>query len=221
MLNILIYSYLLIPLSFILTKGKFKDSILAVLAVYGVMFFCLLFFYDYARPLKVYYHAFYTFLEYLTFTAVFWANIQNKVFRKLIIVVSLLFLLFELYYVTNTSVQKLDSIPIGIETILIFIYIFFFFFDFSKNAKDMFIYNHYCFWISVGILLYLGGSFFYYILANNLDNKEIATFGNLTYVAELIKNGLFCVAIFIYRKFPTNNLHNHPKKIPNLDMNMI
>lgn len=219
MLDILIYSYLLLPLCFIITKAKIKDGILVELAAYGVIFFCLLFFYDYARPIKFYYHAVYTFLEYAAFTFIFWYNIQSKIFRKLIVIVSILFLLFQLYYVSDSKVQKIDSIPIGIETILVFIYIFFFFFDFSRSAKDTFIYTHYCFWISVGILIYLGGSFFYYILANNLDKQEIQTFNQLTYIAELIKNLLIGIAFFLYKKFPANNLNNHtPKKIPNLDM---
>ena len=84
--------------------------------------------------------------------------------------------------------------------------------------KDTFIYNHYCFWISVGILIYLGGSFFYYILVNHLKEEDVQRFGNLTYVAEIFKNLLFCVAIFMYKKYQVNNIHNHPKNIPNLDM---
>ncbi len=182
------------------------------------MFFSLLFFYDYTKSIRLYYHALYTFLEYLAFASIFWLNIQNRPFRKIIIICSILFFLFELYYVTGNTVQKLDSVPIGLETILIFIYIFFFFYDFSKNAKDTFIYNHYCFWLSVGVLIYLGGSFFYYILVNSLNRDEIATFEKLTFIAELIKNILFCTAIFVYKKFPVNKIHNHPKKIPNLDM---
>src|SRR5688572_12125745 len=171
--DILIYSYLLLPLCFILVKGKVRDKLLFLLAIYGIVFFGLLFFHDaIPKEIKKYRQAIYTFLEYTAFTYIFWINIRNKLFRKFIIIVTLLFLVFQIYYVTVTTLQRLDSVPIGIETILIFIYIFFFFFDFSKNVKNVFIYNHYCFWLSVGILIYLGGSFFYYILINHLQKDD-------------------------------------------------
>jgi len=133
--------------------------------------------------------------------------------------VTVLFFIFEIIYVLNARLQRLDSVPIGIETILIFIFVFCFFYDFSRTVKDTYIYNHYCFWLSVGILIYLGGSFFYYILVNDLDEKDVEKFGELTYVAELVKNLLFVVAMFVYKKYTLRKIH--PKKIPNLDMNMI
>ena len=90
--------------------------------------------------------------------------------------------------------------------------------SFLKYIKDTFIYNHYTFWIAVGIMIYLGGSFFFYILINSLTPDEIEKFGNMTYVAEIIKNLLFAFSIFIYKKHPVNKAHNHSKNIPNLDM---
>jgi len=219
LLNIVTYSYLIFPFLFLFLKGKFKEGFLLLLAFYGLAFFSLIFFDGFIpKDIKKYYQGFYTFLEYSIFTYIFWVNIKNNAFRKFVLVVSILFIVFELYYVSSTSLQRLDSIPIGIETILIFIYIFGFFFEFSKNVKDTFIYNHYCFWLSVGILIYLGGSFFYYILVNHLNEEDVERFGNLTYIAEILKNLLFCIAIFMYKKYPINKPHNHSKNIPNLDM---
>ena len=219
MLDIVTYSYLVFPLLFLVLRGKIKETIFLLLAIYGLSFFSLIFFdQEIPKNIKKYYQGFYTLLEYSIFTYIFWFNVKNTAFRRFVSVLSVLFLLFELYYVSTTSLQKLDSVPIGIETILVFIYIFCFFFDFSKNVKATFIYNHYCFWLSVGILIYLGGSFFFYILANNLGDKEVEIFEKVTYVTEIIKNLLFCIAIFMYKKFPANKIHNHSKNIPNLDM---
>jgi hypothetical protein len=101
---------------------------------------------------------------------------------------------------------------------LLFVYIFYFFYEFSKQIKDVFIYNHFSFWIAVGIMIYLGGSFFFYILINSLNQNEVDKFGNMTYVAEIIKNLLFALSIYMYKKHPVNNISNHRKNIPNLDM---
>ena len=224
MLTVVTYTYLILPLCFILNKGKFKHRILVLLAVYGILFFGLLYFWDPNSSNFVnnnYYQGTYTLLEYAIFTYLFWYNIKSKSFRTLVVIVSFLFALYQFFYITSATFARLDSISIGIETILIFIYIFYFFYEFSKHTKDVFIYNHYAFWIAVGIMIYLGGSFFFYILINHLDQNEVEKFGNMTYVAEIIKNVLFAFSIFLFKKFPFNNIHNHPKKIPNLDMNMI
>ena len=223
MLKIVTYSYLLLPLCFILFKGKFKHRILALLVLYGTLFFGVLFIFQ-SLPqnfLNNYFLGFYTLLEYSFFAYFFWFSIQSKGFRKIIIIISILFFLYQFYYITSANFTKLDSISIGIETILIFIYIFYFFYEFSKNTKDVFIYNHYGFWLAVGIMIYLGGSFFFYILINSLTESEIDKFSNMTYVAEITKNLLFAFSIFIYKKHPVNKPQNHSKNIPNLDMNLI
>ena len=223
MLKIVTYSYLLLPLCFILIKGKFKHRILALLVLYGILFFGLLFSYGYLPQnfLNNYFQGLYTLLEYSFFAYFFWFTIQSKGFRKIILLISILFGLYQFFYITSVNFTRLDSISIGIETILVFIYIFYFFYEFSKNTKDVFIYNHYGFWLAVGIMIYLGGSFFFYILINSLTDKEIDKFKNMTYVAEIIKNLLFTFSIFIYKKHPVNKPQNHSKNIPNLDMNLI
>ncbi len=213
------YSYLLFPLCFFIFKGKLKDRFLSVIALYGLVLFALLHFYfEIPKGLKQYYQSLYTFLEYSFFTYIFWYNIRNKVVKTVIIVASILFIVFQITFVIYTTHRRLDSIPIGVETILLFVYIFYFFYEFPKQIKDTFIYNHYTFWIAVGVMIYLGGSFFFYILINNLEHNEVEKFGNMTYLAEIIKNLLFVFSIVMYKKFPVNKINNHPKNIPHLDM---
>ena len=223
MFTIVTYSYLILPLYFILSKTKLKDKLMVLLGLYGILFFALLSFYQYFESdiPNNYFQGVYTLLEYSFFSYVFWVNTHSKTFKKLIIVVSLLFSLYQFFYITSVKFERLDSISIGIETILVFIYIFYFFYEFSKNTKDVFIYNHYGFWLAVGIMIYLGGSFFFYILINYLDDNEVDKFGQMTYVAEIIKNLLFAFSIYIYKKHPLNKTRNHSRKIPNLDMNLI
>ena len=213
------YTYLILPLAFLLLKCKLKDRIPVVITLYAIVCFLLLsIYFDLPRDLKRYYQPIYTFLEYSFFSYIFWFYSRNKLFKSLVIIASALFFVFQIIFVINTPKKKLDSIPIGIETILLFVFIFYFFYEFSKQIKDTFIYNHYIFWFAVGILIYLGGSFFFYILINELDENQIENFGNFTFVAEIIKNLLFVLAIYMYKKYPVNKIHNHSKNIPNLDM---
>src|SRR5262245_34003841 len=180
-----------------------------MLALYGVIFFCFLNWYEEipkGGPRK-YSQALFTFLEFSFFSFFFWSVIKNLSFKRFIVIISCLFIPFQIFYVTTIAQKRLDSLPIGVETIILFIYIFYFFYEFSKNTKDVFIYNHFAFWIAVGVMICLGGSFFFYILINNLHPDEVEKYGNMTYVAEVIKNLLFAFSIFLYKKFPANNTH--------------
>ena len=109
---------------------------------------------------------------------------------------------------------KLDSFPIGIETILIFIFSFFYFFEQMNDTTNLFIYSKPSFWSVLGILLYLSGSFFIYIFANQISAKELSKYWTITNIASIVKNMLFVVAIFIQAnqsiKKPPGNFKLYP-----------
>lgn len=218
-LHIVCYSYLLIPLSFFLSKNRFKDRIPFFIAIYGVVFFCLLMVYaDVPKNYKKAYQFIYTYTEYLFLTFLIWPTIRGKKFKRVIVILSISFLAFQIFYFFSTNNTRLDSVPIGIETILMLVYIVYFFLQFSKTSGSAYIYDHYIFWLSVGILVYLGGSFFFFILINHLPPDQINTFGNITYLTEFLKNILFGVGIFIYAKNKNQQKGTKYNSIPNLDM---
>ena len=141
--------------------------------VYSIAFFLLLYYYKTLTKWfgQDFYSTAYTFLEYLLFTSFIFLNISNKRIRKVIIILSLGFIIFQSVYLFNIHIKGLDTLAIGIETILLFSYVICFFHEQFKKPTSLSIYNHYCFWISVGILLYLGGSFFFYILIHSRASK--------------------------------------------------
>lgn len=163
------------------------------------------------------YDTVFTFLEYSFFTFIIWYNIINKGAKKIIILTSSLFVAFQILYFFLFERKRLDSIPIGVETILIFVYIFFFLFEQFKKQKSQYINNNYCFWLAVGMMIYLGGSFFFYILANHLENEQIDNYWFLSYIADIAKNILFTIATFFFFKHLNENKTNK-KTIPYLDL---
>jgi len=187
--------------------------------LYGLLFFfALKYFDDIPKAFRIYYNGAYTYLEYFTFAFLIWYNITIKSVKRLIVLLSILFLAFQILYTTTQHLRRLDSVPIGIETILIFIYIALFFYESFQKSTSTYVYNHYCFWISVGILIYLGGSFFFYILIDHLNQEQLSTFGTMTYVADVLKNTLFAIALFIFSKYPINTNPKKNESIPYLDM---
>lgn len=218
-LYIVALSYLLLPVSFVFSKSKIKNLFPLLLGLYGIVFCCLIMSYEYIpKELRPHFKTIYTFLEYSFFAFVFWKNIEGKKIKHFILIASVLFFALQVFYLLTTSVHLLDTIPIGVETILIFIYIFFFFYEFSRNSNGSYIFGHSCFWISVGTLIYLGGSFFFFILIEHLSKEQITEFGNLTFVAEIIKNILFAVALFVYARYPYKNPKKNSNSLPYLDM---
>lgn len=209
MYTILTFSYLILPLVFLLQKNKRKELVLILLAVYGIFAFSFLRLDITKLPLilRAAYALSYTVIEYLFFASFFYLSIPSTKIKRLILFLSAGFVVFAVlfFYSLRNNPFRLDTIPIGVETILLFIYIFIYIYDSLQNAKQTDIYNNFGFWIAVGILLYLGVSFFLYILANDMAQEEIDLYWPVTYVAETIKNLVFCVAIFKYGSKPNDS----------------
>ena len=217
-LHILIYTYLLIPIFVFFLKIRKKDGLL--IGLYGLTFFALLSlaFYDVLANTYLYI-SIYTFLEYCFFTAILWNNISLKRLRLAIVLCTVFFIAFQIFTYLNSRVG-MDSIPIGIETILIFVYIIFFFYQNFRNNYDRFIYDHHGFWLSIGMMIYLGGTFFFNLLANYLDPHDMDQYWFLTHIADIIKNIFFCVALIVYSRNHLQEKLFHHSSVPYLDLDM-
>ena len=208
------YSYLLLPIFYLIVRGK-RNPILVSLMLYGILFYLFLhFYYDIPKNFRKAQQSLYTTLEYIFFAYLLWAQIQKIKFKKIIVLFSILFVIFEILHFFLSRPQRVDSIPVGIETILILIYVFIYFHQSFSENRTTYIYNDPGFWIVVGILLYLGCNFFFTILANQLSIE----YWYWTFIPEIIKNILFAVSIVLYKKKSTNNNGMKSSKVPYLDM---
>ena len=213
---------MLLPLVFLFSRSKRRVDLF--IGVYGILFFVLLFLINpwnrlIPAPYLKIYQTFYTFSEYLFFTYILFQSIIIKQMRIIILIFSFLFICFLAYDYLNNRPGRLDSIAVGVETILIFIYISFFFYQTFKSVNDEYIFSQANFWLSLGILIYLGGTFFFNILVNHIDETQTAKYWFLTYIADTIKNLFFCVSIIVYAR----NRHkqkSQPKSVPYLDLDM-
>jgi hypothetical protein len=142
----------------------------------------------------------FTFIEYILFSTIFYLNIKSKIVRKVIFFISIIFTVFLLIYYSQMSFRSIDSIPIGVETIFILLYAFYYLFEQMNDLENSFIYNKYHFWLIIGIMLYLAGSFFIYVFANQVDEAIVNQFWLLTNVFYIIKNIFFAIAFLILVK---------------------
>lgn len=206
--DILAYSFLLLPLFYLIGKGK-KDLIPIVLMIYGTLFFFLLYFYfDIPKNYRLLQQVFYTTYEYLTFAIIILLNTKKN--KRIIVTSSFAFILFQVFYLLSGSKQSIDSVPIGIETILIFTFALLYFVEFFNSEKNEPLGPP--FYLTVAILLYLGPNLFFNLLANQLSVEQANKYWHFTYIPEIIKNIIFAVSIlFINSK---NKIKNQEIAMP-------
>ncbi len=149
--NILIYSHLLFPVIFLSKFPKLKvERTFIIICCYGFLFFLVLALdnWGYIPRTKLYY-GLYTVVEYLFFLSIIFSNIKSRKFKIIAFFLSIGFFIFQAIYYFNKR-KTLDTIPIGIETILIIIFSFYFFYEQLKESVTP-IYDQFFFWIAIGI----------------------------------------------------------------------
>jgi hypothetical protein len=143
----------------------------------------------------------FTFVEYSIFTYFLWVNIKNKNIKSFLFYASIVFIVFTTAYNIKTNFQKIDSLPIGIETILIIVYSFYYLYEQLNDTSNFFIYTKYQFWIIIGFLIYLAGSFFIFIYASKLANdNSFKKYWFITNGFYAVMNILFIIAFCMRAK---------------------
>lgn len=158
--------------------------------------------------------AFYSFLtlfEYFAFTYFFFLNIRNSSIRKFTIVVSSCFLLFIIIYYFSAKFHRIDSVSIGVETILILIFSGYFLYEQLNNPDNLFIYNDYRFWIVLAFMIYLSGSLFIYLFANQISQADLPQYWMFTDIFYTLKNIFFSIGILVFALQPKQKHHTKPR----------
>ena len=99
--------------------------------------------------------------------------------------------------------QDFDSIPVGIEAIAIILMCVYYLFIQIKGVNDLFVYSTSNFWIMITFLIYISGTFFLGIMAENyLQSKAFRAQYMIQYIIinstfNVLKNILFSIAMLM------------------------
>jgi hypothetical protein len=167
---------------------------------------------------KHYFYSLFVLVEYLLFAFFLWNNLQNNKSKVILLFLSICFSVFIIISTISFKIRRLDSISIGIESIIILTFCIYLLFEMLNSVRDMFIYYDFRFWIIIGIVLYLAGSFFLYIFDETLSPNQRNHIWFLTWVFYIIKALFFSLSIIVSLK-RSKGSSNQPKTIPYLDMN--
>jgi len=86
-----------------------------------------------------------------------------------------------------------------------------------KDPENLFVYSRFSFWVVLGMMLYLAGSFFIYIYASRLDASEVGKYWIFTNIFSILKNIFFTIAILLNANEKTNNNNKPSYKLYSLN----
>jgi hypothetical protein len=135
-------------------------------------------------------------IEYAFFSIFFYFCIRKKSFKKIIIIISVLTLITELFFLYQQK-PKFDFGVTLTTTILIVIYCIFFFYEEMNSPQTLLIYQSYDFWIAAGCIIYLAGTLFLFLYTSDIKDKQKNSLWVIDVVFEIIKNISFSVAFII------------------------
>lgn len=151
----------------------------------------------------------FTDVEFTLFATFFYLTLQKKLVKKIILVISPIFLFFSIFY-NFLAATTFDSIPVTIEAILIICLCIYYFYEELNQMNDEFIYAKPEFWAVAGIMLYLAGTFFLFVQAGQLSRNTQITFWVINLGCNVLKNIMFAVA-FSVKKNNYQNLRSNSR----------
>jgi hypothetical protein len=88
-----------------------------------------------------------------------------------------------------------------------------------NEPSILLVYNDFRFWIVLGMVLYLAGSFFIYILSDQMERNEFIEYLIFTFVFYTLKNIFFAMGIFVHATKEPKPIKHTKNEIPYLDIN--
>lgn len=144
-------------------------------------------------------------LEYILFSAFFYLSIQKIQFKKLILYSSFLFISVCLTLILLKN--SYYSILASVETILVILFSILFFFDQIKHPQSFFIYSTFQFWVVIGILFYLTGTFFLFVFVDELSLERVVRYWIINSICNIFKNLFIAIGFLLPEPKKENNLN--------------
>jgi len=117
--------------------------------------------------------ALYTVVEFSFFCLFYYYALPSALIKKAILPIWCLFFLlaFGDFFLVN-KMNAFDSIAIGVESIFVILLCIYYLVVQLKRTNNLSVYSTSNFWIIITFLIYLSGTFFLYIMTENMINDE-------------------------------------------------
>lgn len=154
--------------------------------------------------------------EYLFFSFFLYYAITIQFLKKIIIaLIIIITILFFIYIGFFGATNQYDPILVGGKAILLISMSVLFFYEKMQKPSADFIYEDYRFWVILGILIYISGTFFAYIFYNSYQS-QLTKFIPYLYLMYTLKSIFHAYSIYIFKN-NVNKSINKSDPIPFLD----
>lgn len=159
-------------------------------------------------------------IEFTFFCYFFYLISSKNKSRKIIPIIwagFILFALFDLFY--YNKMKAFDSFAIGIESIIVILLCIYHLFSQIKGSNNLMIYSTFNFWVIIAFLLYFSGTFFLYIMTENMV-FDVA-FQKLYFIINISFNILKNILLSVAMCMKTNQAPRLNSSFPELDDDII
>ncbi len=177
---------------------KEKSSYLRILSIY--LIYCILSDLIFSKlsikyfNTEIYAYRAFTIVEYFSLSFILRKFLLKKAYIKATVIFDYLFLVILLIDFYTNSFQNFDSMPTGIESVLILIISILVLLEKINNTELNFDISTS---LPIGLILYFSGTFFLFILSqrNFSDNNFSETYAYLVAIFNILKNSLIFIGL--------------------------
>ena len=140
-----------------------------------------------------------TLFEYALVSLLFFNIIVSRIFKKVMIAITVLVGSYLLYDLISAANNSFDSIPSGITSLVFLIYCIRYLFERVNDTTSLFLYSSPVFWVVVALIIYSAGTFFPFIYAqSHMKEDQFKSEYNLIHdILYILKNILLACAMLI------------------------
>jgi len=155
-------------------------------------------------------------IEFISFCLVIFFFLEFKNFKLIILLLAFFLSISFIVYISTTKSDPYDPILIGSKGIFLILFSFLFFYERIQSISPTKFSTDFRFWGVFGILIYIAGSFLFFVFFTSYKNQLIK-FAPLIYTFYALKSIFFAYSMISYIKYNDQNKNSVISNIPNLD----
>ncbi len=144
--------------------------------------------------------AFFTVAEFTFFCLFLYYVLTSRKAKKIILPIWVIFLIlaFVDFFFIN-KMNSFDSLTVGVESILIILMCIFYLAVQIKGSNNLFVYSTSNFWVIISFLIYISGTFFLYVMAENMIQNRafLIEYNIINSIFIILKNILLSIAMLM------------------------
>lgn len=141
----------------------------------------------------------FTIVEYISISLITFFISESSRIRRLILFFSLFFILSLIIDLSTNSIENFDSLPTGVESILILFYCILILYEQITTGKPLF---SFAVLFSFSMILFFSGTFFLFIMSqNNFENEEFSVlYDYIVAISKILMTLLISLGLLANRK---------------------